>query len=412
MGDFGKTQKKKKILKVISVIGIVLIIILSFFLGNYISRLGIVFGKNGDVYSSVLKDINDVEKYETLFEVREDLITLYDGELDDKVMLEGAVKGMVNSLGDPYTVYMNSEEYAELMNSMSGSFKGIGVYIAAKDNKVVVQSTIEDSPAEKAGIKANDVIFSVDGEEVGGDTDKAVSLITGEEIREVKLVLLRDEDKIEIAVTRGEVKNISVTGEMLDSSIGYIRLSSFGENAYEDFNNKLVEFKNKGMKALIFDLRSNGGGLLNQATKIASEFIPEGKIITYTIDKYGNRDNISSIGGEAQDIPVVILTDGFTASASEVVTGALKDYGRATIVGTNTYGKGVVQIPFELESGEGGLKVTISKYYTPNGKNINKIGIAPDYEVELTEDAFDKEYDKSKDPQVQKALEVLREALK
>ena len=199
---------------------------------------------------------------------------------------------------------------------------------------------------------------------------------------------------------------------MLDSSIGYIRLSSFGENAYEDFNNKLVEFKNKGMKALIFDLRSNGGGLLNQATKIASEFIPEGKIITYTIDKYGNRDNISSIGGEAQDIPVVILTDGFTASASEVVTGALKDYGRATIVGTNTYGKGVVQIPFELESGEGGLKVTISKYYTPNGKNINKIGIAPDYEVELTEDAFDKEYDKSKDPQVQKALEVLREALK
>lgn len=412
MGDFGKTQKKKKVLKVISVIGIVLIIVISFFLGNYISRLGIVFGNNGDVYSSVLKDINDVEKYETLFEVREDLITLYDGELDDKVMLEGAIKGMVNSLGDPYTVYMNSEEYAELMSSMSGSFKGIGVYIAAKDNKVVVQSTIEDSPAEKAGIKANDVIFSVDGEEVGGDTDKAVSLITGEEIKEVKLVLLRNEEKIEIAVTRGEVKNVSVTGEMLDSNIGYIRLSSFGENAYEDFNNKLVEFKNQGMKALVFDLRSNGGGLLNQATKIASEFIPEGKIITYTIDKYGNRDNISSIGGEAQDIPVVILTDGFTASASEVVTGALKDYGRATIVGTNTYGKGVVQIPFELESGEGGLKVTISKYYTPNGKNINKVGIAPDYEVELTEDAFEKEYNKSKDPQVQKALEVLREALK
>lgn len=412
MGDFGKTRKKKKVLKVISVIGIVLIIVISFFLGNYISRLGIVFGNNGDVYSSVLKDINDVEKYETLFEVREDLITLYDGELDDKVMLEGAIKGMVNSLGDPYTVYMNSEEYAELMSSMSGSFKGIGVYIAAKDNKVVVQSTIEDSPAEKAGIKANDVIFSVDGEEVGGDTDKAVSLITGEEIKEVKLVLLRNEEKIEIAVTRGEVKNVSVTGEMLDSNIGYIRLSSFGENAYEDFNNKLVEFKNQGMKALVFDLRSNGGGLLNQATKIASEFIPEGKIITYTIDKYGNRDNISSIGGEAQDIPVVILTDGFTASASEVVTGALKDYGRATIVGTNTYGKGVVQIPFELESGEGGLKVTISKYYTPNGKNINKVGIAPDYEVELTEDAFEKEYNKSKDPQVQKALEVLREALK
>ena len=298
------------------------------------------------------------------------------------------------------------------MSSISGSFKGIGVYISAKDNEVVVQSTIEGGPAEKAGIKKNDVIFSVDGEEVGGDTDKAVSLMKGEEIKTLQLVILRGEEKLPISVTRDEVKEVSVTGEMINNEIGYIRLTSFDENAYENFNKKLIELKKDGMKALVFDLRSNGGGLLTQAAKIASEFIPENKIITYTIDKYGNRDDVKSIGGSAQGMPLVILTDGYTASASEIVTGALRDYKAASIVGTKTYGKGVVQIPFELKSGEGGLKVTISKYYTPNGENINKIGINPDYEVELKEEDFDGEYTKEEDPQIKKALEVLNEKLK
>lgn len=416
MSEFqeGKENKKvkKRILKGLSIFGVVVLIGGAFFCGNYITRFGVVFGKNGDVYASVLKDKADVEKYKTLFEVRDDLITLYDGEMDDEVMLEGAIKGMVNSLGDPYTVYMNSKEYTDLMSSISGSFKGIGVYISAKDNEVVVQSTIEGGPAEKAGIKKNDVIFSVDGEEVGGDTDKAVSLMKGEEIKTLQLVILRGEEKLPISVTRDEVKEVSVTGEMINNEIGYIRLTSFDENAYENFNKKLIELKKDGMKALVFDLRSNGGGLLTQAAKIASEFIPENKIITYTIDKYGNRDDVKSIGGSAQGMPLVILTDGYTASASEIVTGALRDYKAASIVGTKTYGKGVVQIPFELKSGEGGLKVTISKYYTPNGENINKIGINPDYEVELKEEDFDGEYTKEEDPQIKKALEVLNEKLK
>ena len=173
----------------------------------------------------------------------------------------------------------------------------------------------------------------------------------------------------------------------------------------------LEELKKQGMKALVFDLRSNGGGLLTQAARIASEFIPKDKIMTYTIDKYEKRD-VKSTGGSAEGMPLVVLTDGYTASASEIVTGALRDYKAATIVGTKTYGKGVVQVPFELKSGNGGLKVTISKYYTPSGENINKVGINPDYEVELNEDELKEEYTKEKDSQINKALEILNEELK
>ncbi|MGM9977944.1 MAG: S41 family peptidase [Clostridium sp.] len=416
MSEFqeGKENKKRKskVLKGLSIFGVILLIGGAFFCGNYITRFGVVFGKNGDIYADVFKNKKAVDKYKTLFEVRDDLITLYDGEMDDEVMLEGALKGMVNSLGDPYTVYMNSEEYKNLMSSISGSFKGIGVYIAAKDNKVVVQSTIEGGPAEKAGIKSKDVIFSVDGEEIGGDTDKAVALMKGEEIKTLDLVILRGEEKLQMSVTRADVKNVCVNGEMLNDEIGYIRLTSFDENAYKDFHAKLEELKKQGMKALVFDLRSNGGGLLTQAAKIASEFIPKDKIITYTIDKYEKREDVKSIGGSAEGMPLVVLTDGYTASASEIVTGALRDYKVATIVGTKTYGKGVVQVPFELKSGDGGLKVTISKYYTPNGENINKVGISPDYEVELNEDELKDEYTKEKDSQINKALEILNEKLK
>lgn len=405
-------KRKSKVLKGLSIFGVILLIGGAFFCGNYITRLGVVFGKNGDIYADVFKDKEAVDKYKTLFEVRDDLITLYDGTIDDEDMLEAAIKGMVNSLGDPYTVYMNSKEYKELMSSISGSFKGIGVYIAAKDNKVVVQSTIEGGPAEKAGIKSKDVIFSIDGEEVGGDTNKAVALMKGEEIKTLDLVILRGKEKLQMNVTRGDVKNVCVNGEMLNDEIGYIRLTSFDENAYEDFHAKLEELNKQGMKALVFDLRSNGGGLLTQAVKIASEFIPKDKIITYTIDKYENREDVKSTGGSAEGMPLVVLTDGYTASASEIVTGALRDYKAATIVGTKTYGKGVVQVPFELKSGDGGLKVTISKYYTPNGENINKVGINPDYEVELNEDELKNEYTKEKDSQINKALEILNEKLK
>ena len=198
---------------------------------------------------------------------------------------------------------------------------------------------------------------------------------------------------------------------MLGNNIGYINLSTFNKDVSVDFVNALEELKGKGMKGLILDLRGNGGGYLVEAINIASQFIPKGEVITYRIDKYESKEISKSEGGVAIGLPLVILTDGGTASASEVVTGALKDYNAAVTVGTTTFGKGVVQLPFELKSGIGGLKVTVSKYYTPKGEDINKKGIIPDYEVKLTEEDVNKEYSKDTDPQLQKGIEVIKDMI-
>lgn len=198
---------------------------------------------------------------------------------------------------------------------------------------------------------------------------------------------------------------------MLGNNIGYINLSTFNKDVSVDFVNALEELKGKGMKGLILDLRGNGGGYLVEAINIASQFVPKDEVITYRIDKYGSKEISKSEGGVALGLPLVILTDGGTASASEVVTGALKDYNAAVTVGTTTFGKGVVQLPFELKSGIGGLKVTVSKYYTPKGEDINKKGIIPDYEVKLTEEDVNKEYSKDTDPQLQKGIEVMKDMI-
>ena len=405
--------KRRKITKNLLIVGTIMVVIGSFFAGNILARYGFVIGPNGAEYSKVMKNIKDVDKYSALFEVREDLNRLYDGELDDNAMLEGAIKGMTNALNDPYTVFMNKEEYDKFMESNSGAFMGIGVYITLKNDKVTVDSPIEGGPAEAAGIKAGDVILAVDGEEIGNDQSKAVSLISGVEKKAVKLTISRGSGEIlDVDVMRDTVKTVSVKGEIIDNEVGYIRLTTFDKDVSKDFNNMLKDFKEKGMKGLILDLRGNGGGYLTEAVNIASEFIPKGKTVTYTINKYDQKDVSSSVGGIAEDMPLVILTDGLTASASEVVTGALRDYGIATTVGTTTYGKGVVQLPFELKSGIGGLKVTISKYYTPNGENIHKKGINPDYEVKLSEEDINKAYDRNSDPQFKKGLEVIKDKIK
>ena len=289
------------------------------------------------------------------------------------------------------------------MQSNSGEFKGIGVYVKLEDDKVVVDSTISGSPAEKVGIKGGDVILKVDGEEVGNDQSKAVALITGAENSQVNIIVGRKDTELEFNVTRETIKTVSVKNEMLGNNIGYINLSTFNKDVSVDFVNALEELKGKGMKGLILDLRGNGGGYLVEAINIASQFVPKDEVITYRIDKYGSKEISKSEGGVALGLPLVILTDGGTASASEVVTGALKDYNAAVTVGTTTFGKGVVQLPFELKSGIGGLKVTVSKYYTPKGEDINKKGIIPDYEVKLTEEDVNKE--------LQKGIEVIKDMI-
>ncbi|MDD5793697.1 S41 family peptidase [Clostridium sp. HCP1S3_B4] len=406
-----KTNNRKIFKRCILYTGILVALVGAFGLGNLASAYG--FGYRAGELVTIGKYSDEVSKFSTLFKVKEQLENLYDGDMDEEAMIDGAIKGMTNALNDPYTVYMTTDEFDKYMESNSGEFKGIGVYMSVQDEKVVVSSVIEGSPAEKVGIQAGDIIAYVDDEEIAGDSDKAVSMIKGTDKTSVKVTVLRNNEPIDFDVTREQIKTSSVSGEMVSDNVGYIRLSTFDENVSKDFLNKLQEFKDKGMKGLIFDLRSNGGGYLKEAVNIASQFIPKGDTITYTIDKKDKKTVLSSKGGIEEDMPIVILTDGYTASASEVVTGALKDYNIAETVGTTTFGKGIVQLPFELKSGDGALKVTVSKYYTPNGDNIHKIGIAPDYEVKLTkEEASMNPYDKNKDPQFLKALEVINQKIK
>ena len=415
--DENKIQKGKRYKKPLIIVGIVLIFLLSnfmfFYMGNMFAFSGLSLRSVSEDVAKDVSEVKDVKKYELLFQVRDALLTKYDGEIDDNDLLEAAIKGMTQSLNDPYTVFMNADEYNSFVEQSEGHFVGIGAQLGIKDDKVTVVAPLEDSPAEKAGLKAGDVILKVDGTEITEpNVEKTVSMIKGEQGDPVTLTISREGSEYQdITIVRDVVKVVSVKGELIDGNIGYIQMSSFDEDVAENFKEKIIELKNQGMKGMILDLRGNPGGYLTEAVKVASQFIPKGDIVTYTIDKYGNKQESKSVGGEAQGMPLVILIDGGSASASEVVTGALRDYEAGTIVGTTSFGKGVVQQLIEFSDGSGGLKVTTSKYYTPNGENIHKIGIKPDIEVEIPDEISQKEYDRSIDPQFNKALEVIKEKI-
>lgn len=404
-----ENRKKKNILKAVFITALIFI---SFILGNLAIRLGIVIGPDSDKYGYAINTAKKYPEFTTLFEVRNDIQLLYDGKIDDKTLAESATKAMTDSLGDPYTVYMNSDEYDKYMESNSGSFIGIGVYIALVNDKVTISGLIDGGSAQKAGVKVGDVIVSVDNEEIGNDINKAVSLITGKEEKVLSISMERpNEGTIVLEVPRAKIETVSVEGEMVSGDVGYIRLKNFNRNSSNQFATKVDELTNSGMKGLILDLRGNGGGYLDEAINIASQFIENGKVITYTIDKYNNKIVHKSNGEVIHEVPITILIDGNSASASEVLTGALRDYDIAKTVGVTSFGKGIVQEIFPLSSGNGGLKITVSKYYTPDGENIHGTGIKPDYYVEIPEEVSNQEYSKELDTQYQKALEVINQSL-
>ncbi|MBU5454659.1 S41 family peptidase [Caproiciproducens sp. MSJ-32] len=418
MEDKNNQVKKRSLKKPIIISSIVIIFLFSnislFYLGNILAMNGVTIGNVSKDVASDLNDIKDVQKYELLFQVRNALLAKYDGEIDDDKLLEAAIKGMTDSLNDPYTVFMNAEEYKQFMEQSEGEFVGIGAHLGIKDDKVTVIAPLEGSPAEAAGLQSGDVIIKVDGKELVNPTlDNTVAMIRGEQGTKVTLTVERNKNKtFDIVITRDVIKVEAVKGEMVEDNIGYIQITSFDEDVADEFKNKIVELKNDGMKGMILDLRGNPGGFLNEAVEVASQFIEKGKIITYTIDKYDNKVESKSIGGDAIGMPLVVLIDGGSASASEVVTGALRDYGVATTVGEKSFGKGIVQQLIEFEGGTVGLKVTTSKYYSPKGENIHKIGITPDIEVSIPEEVLKMEYDRSIDTQYLKALEVLKEKMK
>lgn len=411
-------NKKRNYKKIISILLIVIIFIFSnigFFLaGNNLALSGIRFRNSSAQAMGDLSEINDVQKYQLLFQVRDTLLAQYDGEIDDNQLLEAAIKGMTSSLNDPYTVFMNKEEYKSFVEQSEGHFVGIGAQLGIKEEKPTVVSPIEGSPAEAAGLKAGDIILKVDDKDVSGMAlDTIVGMVRGEQGVSVKLTVLRNEkDTIDINIVRDVIKVVTVKGEIVDGNIGYIQIASFDEDVAKDFKEKIIELKVQGMKGMILDLRGNPGGFLNEAVEVASQFIEKGKVVTYTIDKYGKKNESKSVGGEAEGMPLTILIDGGSASASEVVTGALRDYEAGTIVGTTSFGKGIVQQLIQLNNGEAGLKVTTSKYYTPNGENIHKVGIKPDIEVTISDEVLQQEYSKNIDSQYLKALEVIKDKLK
>lgn len=413
-----KNLKKKKGFRALAMgVALTLIIGVSVYAGNRLTAFGILPITSVSAVQSSLEKVNDTENFKKVLEIREMLYRWYDGEIDDSKLAEGAIKGMVSSLGDQYTYYMNGKEFSDFKEKSQGNYMGIGIQVAAKDGKIVVISPIQRGPAEKAGIKTGDVILKVNGEQVSGnELDKAVSMMKGTTKENIKLTLYREgKGEFDVDVMRDVIKTVNVKSEMIDGDIGYIEVLAFDEGTAKDFETQLKALEDKGMKGLILDLRGNPGGFMKECVDLVSNFVPKDKVIVSTIDKYGNKEESVSKGGIAQGMPLVVLIDGGTASASEIVAGAIRDYDLGTLVGTTSFGKGIVQVVLDKigqEKDGTALKVTISKYYTPNGENIHKKGIGPDVTVEYPKELKEKTYSRSTDPQFEKALEIIQEKIK
>lgn len=346
----------------------------------------------------------------TLASFRSVLEEKYMGEIDDETLIEGAIKGYVSALGDPYTTYYTKEEMDELMEETTGNYVGIGIYMTLdlENNAIYVVKPMEGSPAEEAGIKAGDLITKVDGIEYSGEElDQASNAIKGKEETKVKLEILSNGQTREIEVERRKIIVSHIVEKKFDN-IGYLLIEDFDGGCADEFEEKYKELEKQGIDRLIIDLRNNGGGVVNEAVDIADMLLEKDKTILITKDKKGNEE-VKKCDNEASiTMPVVVLTNGYSASASEILVGALKDNERATIVGTKTYGKGVIQEVDRLNDGSG-LKITIEEYYTPNRDKINKVGIKPDEEIELSSEIIEKgTYTDEEDNQLQKAIEIIK----
>ena len=347
----------------------------------------------------------------TLASFRSVLEEKYMGEIDDEALIEGAIKGYVSALGDPYTTYYTKEEMDELMEETTGNYVGIGIYMTLdlENNAIYVVKPMEGSPAEEAGIQAGDLITKVDGKEYSGEElDQASNAIKGEEGTTVKLEILRDGETQELEVERRKIVVSHIVEKKFDN-VGYLLIEDFDGGCAKEFEEKYKELESQGIDRLIIDLRNNGGGVVDEAVSIADMLLDKDDTILITKDKKGNEEITKSEHNPTITMPVVVLTNGYSASASEILVGALQDNERATIVGTKTYGKGVIQEVDRLNDGSG-LKITIEEYYTPNKNEINKVGIEPDEEIDLSNEVKEQgTYTDEKDNQLQKAIEIIKE---
>ena len=353
-------------------------------------------------------------EFNKLFVVRNIIEKKYIDKIDESKLVEGAVRGLAAGVGDPYTEYISPTELQAMNTEMQGEYAGVGLVVTMLDDKVTVVSPIEDTPGYKAGIKSGDIIIGVDRKGISGKKlNEVVDLLKGKPGTKVVITLAKKGETapVDVTIIRENVVLNPIKSEMLKDNIGYIRITTFNqENVASLFHKALQDLKSKGYKGLILDLRDNGGGLLDQCTKIADELLGEG-IIVYTIDNQGKKEVINSDKNKI-DVPLVVLVNGGTASASEIVSGAVKDTNAGTLIGTKTFGKGIVQTIIPLPQDKSAIKVTIARYYTPSGICIQGIGIEPNIVLDLTDEQKKKTVlTRQEDTQLTKAIEVMKQKI-
>ena len=319
----------------------------------------------------------EITNYDAIIEIYELLKNDHLSNIDDASLEKGAIKGMIEALGDPHTRYFTEEEYRQFIEDLDGDFVGIGVYISEESEYIRVQSVIKGSPAEAAGLQGLDLIISVDGTDLKGkSTEETSSLIRGEAGTNVLLKIKRGEKMFDLTIKRAQIHIPAVDSEMLDNKIGYLQINSFSSSVDSEAAAELTKLKDQGMEKLIIDVRNNPGGYLNAVLNLCTKFIKQGSIV-HVRDNESNESTYSISNGTDWQLPTVLLINSGSASASEIFAGALKEYNVATIVGTKTFGKGTVQHLLTLKNG-GHLKLTVNEYYTSKKAKVDGVGIAPD----------------------------------
>ena len=396
-------EKEKKSLKTRLIVIMVLVAIIvaiasseftMFYYNKKYGMANINFSENSEENIEIITD--------TLKSFREVIDNKYIGEIDERKMLDETIKGYINGLGDQYSSYMTKEEWEAFEASALGNYVGIGIFMGMDtSNNVVVASTIKQSPAEKAGLKAGDIIVRVNEEDVIGMPSYVISSkIKGEVGSKVKVTVVRGTETLDFNLKREELKVYHVETAMLENNVGYISLLTFDEGCAKEVEEAYKSLKAQGAKKFILDLRNNSGGLVDEALDIADLAVEKDKTLLVTLDSEGNKEYSKAERKQTITEDMVVLVNGYSASASEILAGALRDSGNVKIVGTTTFGKGVIQGVFLLDDGSA-LKLTINEYFTPNETKINKIGIEPDYVIEQNQETTD-------DEQLNKALEILK----